>query len=111
MNIAASYLQLNKAGSNTTGAISVQDGNANIASNQQRTYGAGIGYTYGPANANFVYTHTQLDGVQGINAGGIALPGVTGMNLHMDNYEINGRYALTPRDDAMHVGERTIRRR
>jgi predicted porin len=96
LNIAASYLQLNNAGSNVTGAISVQNGNANIASNQQRTYGAGIGYTYGPATANFVYTHTQLDGVQGLASGGFTLPGVTGMNLHMDNYEINGKYALTP---------------
>jgi predicted porin len=96
LNFAASYLQLNNAGNNTTGAVSVTNGNANIASEQQRTYGAGVNYTYGPATAGFVYTHTQLDNVQGINAGGTPLPGVLGMNLHLDNYEINGRYALTP---------------
>jgi len=43
-----------------------------------------------------VYTHTQLDGITGVNVGGTTLPGVAGTNLHMDNYEVNGRYALTP---------------
>lgn len=96
LNFAASYLQLNNAGSNTVGAVSVTNGNANIASQQQRTYGAGVNYTYGPATAGFVYTHTQLDNVQGLASGGFTLPGVAGMNLHLDNYEINGKYALTP---------------
>jgi predicted porin len=96
LNFAASYLQLNHAGSNTSGAVSVTNGDANIASEQQRTYGAGVNYTYGPATAGFVYTHTQLDGVQGLASGGFTLPGVAGMNLHLDNYEINGKYAFTP---------------
>jgi predicted porin len=37
-----------------------------------------------------------MDGISGMNVGGATLPGVAGTNLHMDNYEVNGRYALTP---------------
>ncbi|MDE1182243.1 porin [Paraburkholderia sp.] len=98
LSVAASYLQLNKSGSsdNLSGAVSQGDGTAQIAANLQRTFGAGINYAYGPANVGFVYTHTQLDGITGVNVGGETLGGVAGTNLHMDNYELNGRYALTP---------------
>jgi general bacterial porin, GBP family len=97
LSVAAAYLQLNNSGSNNVGgAISQGDGTAAIAAQQQRTYGAGINYAYGPANVGLVYTHTQLDGITGVNVGGTTLPGVAGTNLHMDNYEVNGRYALTP---------------
>jgi general bacterial porin, GBP family len=97
LSIAASYLQLNNAGSsNLNGAVAVGNGDANIAASQQRTYGAGINYKYGPATAGFVYTHTQIDNLQGLNVGGTLLGGLVGTNLHMDNYEINGVYSLTP---------------
>ena len=97
LSVAAAYLQLNNSGSNNVGgAISQGDGTAAIAAQLQRTYGAGVNYTYGPANVGLVYTHTQLDGITGVNVGGTTLPGVAGTNLHLDNYEVNGRYALTP---------------
>ncbi|MDB5831099.1 MAG: porin [Caballeronia sp.] len=97
LSVAAAYLQLNNSGSNNVGgAVSQGDGTAEIAAQQQRTYGAGINYAYGPANVGLVYTHTQLDGITGVNVGGTTLAGVAGTNLHMDNYEVNGRYALTP---------------
>ena len=97
LSVAAAYLQLNNSGSNNVGgAISQGDGTAAIAAQQQRTYGAGLNYAYGPANVGLVYTHTQLDGITGVNVGGTTLAGVAGTNLHMDNYEVNGRYALTP---------------
>ena len=97
LSVAAAYLQLNNSGSNNVGgAISQGDGTAAIAAQLQRTYGAGVNYTYGPANVGLVYTHTQLDGITGVNVSGTTLPGVAGTNLHLDNYEVNGRYALTP---------------
>lgn len=97
LNVAAAYMQLNNSGSsNLGGAVSQGDGTAAIAANLQRTFGAGINYTYGPATVGFVYTHTQLDGITGADVGGVTLPGVAGTNLHLDNYELNGRYALTP---------------
>jgi len=97
LSVAASYLQLNNSGSsNLNGAVTQGNGTAEIAAMLQRTFGAGINYSYGPANLGFVYTHTQLDGITGVNVGGETLAGFGGTNLHLDNFELNGRYALTP---------------
>jgi predicted porin len=97
LSVAASYLQLNNSGStNLNGAVTQGNGTAEIAAMLQRTFGAGINYSYGPANVGFVYTHTQLDGITGVNVGGETLAGFGGTNLHLDNFELNGRYALTP---------------
>jgi GBP family porin len=97
LNVAAAYLQLNNSGSsNLGGAVSQGVGTANIAAALQRTYGVGANYAYGPATVGLLWTHTQLDGITGIDVGGTTLAGVGGMNLHLDNYEVNGRYALTP---------------
>jgi GBP family porin len=97
LNVAASYLQLNNSGStNLNGAVTQGNGTAEIAAMLQRTFGAGVNYSYGPANVGFVYTHTQLDGITGVNVGGDTLAGFGGTNLHLDNFELNGRYALTP---------------
>ncbi|NML34631.1 porin [Paraburkholderia antibiotica] len=97
LSVAAAYLQLNNSGSsNLNGAVSQGDGTSAIGAHLQRTYGAGINYAYGPAVVGFVYTHSQLDGITSMNVGGATLPGIAGTNLHLDNYEVNGRYALTP---------------
>jgi predicted porin len=97
LSVAASYLQLNNSGStNLNGAVTQGNGTAEIAAMLQRTFGAGINYSYGPANVGFVYSHTQLDGITGVNVGGETLAGFGGTNLHLDNFELNGRYALTP---------------
>ncbi|SIT46916.1 Porin Gram-negative type [Paraburkholderia piptadeniae] len=98
LNIAAAYLQLNNAGSNNTnGAISTgQGGAAQLAAQTQRSYGVGANYTYGPATVGLLWTHTQLDNLQSANVGGTFINGLAGTNLHMDNYEVNGRYELTP---------------
>ncbi|CAG4893821.1 porin [Paraburkholderia gardini] len=97
LNVAAAYLQLNNSGSNNTGgAVSSGDGNANLAAELQRTYGVGANYAYGPATVGLVWTHTQLDNLQSANVGGTFIGGLAGTNLHMDNYEVNGKYAFTP---------------
>ncbi|AUT63364.1 porin [Paraburkholderia terrae] len=98
LNVAAAYLQLNNSGSNNTnGAISAGAGGAaQLAAQTQRTYGVGTNYTYGPATVGLVYTHSQLDNLQSANVGGTFINGISGTNLHLDNYEVNGRYALTP---------------
>jgi len=96
LNVAAAYLQLNNSGSNTSGAVSTGDGSAQLAAQLQRTYGVGANYAYGPATVGLVYTHTQLDNLQSANVGGTFINGLAGTNLHMDNYEVNGRYAFTP---------------
>ena len=99
LNVAAAYLQLNNSltSTNSSGAVSAGAGdNANLTAALQRTYGVGANYSYGPATVGFVWTHTQDDNLiaGSQNGEGFTIP--TGTNLHLDNYEINGKYALTP---------------
>ncbi|CAG4888904.1 porin [Paraburkholderia saeva] len=97
LSVAAAYLQLNNAGSNNTGgAVSSGDGSANLAAELQRTYGVGANYAFGPATVGLLWTHTQLDNLQSANVGGTFIGGLAGTNLHMDNYEVNGKYSFTP---------------
>jgi predicted porin len=98
LNVGAAYLQLNNSGSltNTGGAVGLGNGDANVAARLQRTYGVGANYVYGPATVGLVWTHTRFDNMQGVNVGGTIISGLGGTNLGLDNYEVNGRYALTP---------------
>ncbi|MBN3807974.1 porin [Paraburkholderia sp. Ac-20347] len=96
LNVAAGYLQLNNSGTvggNTSGAASAD---TNISARLQRSFGVGANYTYGPAQVGFVWSHSQIDGLQSLGSGGTTLAGLSGLNLHMDNYELNGAYHLTP---------------
>jgi general bacterial porin, GBP family len=98
-NFGAAYMQNNNSrnNANANGAISAGQGNnANLTADQQRTFGAGLNYTYGPATVGFVYTNTHYDDLIAASQGGTSftLPG--GSNLHMNNFELNGRYSLTP---------------
>jgi general bacterial porin, GBP family len=98
LNVGAAYMQNNNSRTaNTNGAVSAGQGsNANLTADQQRTFGAGVNYTYGPARVGFVYTNTHYDDLIAATQGGTSftLPG--GSNLHLNNFELNGRYALTP---------------
>ena len=100
LDFAAAYLQLNNSPSwsNATGgaALGGQGNNFNLTAEQQRTYGVGVNYVYGPAKVGFVWTHTQYDNLLGGYQGGMAMSIPTGGNLHLDNFELNGRYAVTP---------------
>jgi len=99
LNIAAAYLQLNNSATvaNASGAASSgESNNFNLSAQTQRTFGAGANYTFGPATVGFVWTHAQYENLlAGGQSGDIfAIP--TGTNLRLDNFELNGRYALTP---------------
>jgi GBP family porin len=103
LNVAAAYLQLNNdlgakgALSNTSGAV---NGDNTLLAGRQRTFGAGLNYTFGPATAGFVYTQTNLNNFAGISSGasgvtgGLLFPNVT--SGHFQNFEVNGRYQITP---------------
>jgi GBP family porin len=98
LNVAASYMQLNNAGStlNASGAVT---SDATFAASRQRTYGAGVSYAFGPANVGFVFSQTHLDGATGIGASASGTSnGLTlnGGSARFTNYEVNGRYNLTP---------------
>ncbi|WP_144156458.1 porin [Paraburkholderia sp. BCC1885] len=101
LTVAAGYLQLNNdvtsaAITNTNGAL---DGDDTFFAGRQRTWGAGAKYAFGPAVAGFVFTQTLLNQAFGISAsqsgvtGGVAL---NGGSARFNNYEVNGRYAITP---------------
>ena len=99
LNVAAAYLQLNNSlgNSNSGGAVSAGAGsNANLTAATQRTYGVGANYSFGPATVGLLYTHTQDDNLIAGDQNGEGFTVPTGTNLHLDNYEVNGKYALTP---------------
>ncbi|HTJ93598.1 MAG TPA: porin [Pararobbsia sp.] len=93
--VAAGYMQLNGADGNTSGAVLASDNDNAFAAERQRIWGAGANYTIGPATVGFVWTHTQLDNIGSLNVNGNSFA-IGGANLHLDNYEVNGHYALTP---------------
>ncbi|MFC0397885.1 porin [Paraburkholderia rhizosphaerae] len=99
VTVSAAYLQLNQnltsaAISNTNGAV---NGDATLFADRQRTWGAGVAYTFGPVTTNFVFTQTLLDNAFGISAGESGLSNgfaLNGGSVRFNNYEVNGRYTL-----------------
>ncbi|KVP82404.1 porin [Burkholderia ubonensis] len=101
-NVAAAYMQLNNNVNGLAQAVSdpgAVAGDWTFAASRQRTWGAGLNYSFGPATAGFVFTQTRLTDSVAINAvqSGVT-GGITGLSggTRFNNYEINGRYALTP---------------
>ncbi|CAB3800074.1 porin [Pararobbsia alpina] len=95
LNVGVSYLQLDGSNStNTTGAIDVAESTANgtggflLGADVQRVAAAGLNYTLGSAVVGFVYSHSEFEGTEAF--------GSAGGNLRFDNYEVNGKYSLTP---------------
>jgi GBP family porin len=94
LRLAVSYLSLNEPNSaqNTNGAV-VND--YAFQADKQQTYGAGGSYAFGPATLGFVYTHTTLDAVQNFGTGaGLSTAGSS--DVKINNYELNGKYSVTP---------------
>jgi general bacterial porin, GBP family len=99
-NFAAAYMHLNNAVNLSTSTGAVTD-SPFLAASQQRIWGGGLNYTFGPATVGFVFTQSRLDNATGIaNAGpSSTVPNLvfaTPTSLRFNNYEVNGRYALTP---------------
>jgi general bacterial porin, GBP family len=103
INLAAGYLQFNNAG-NGSGAITTNDTSANFIAERQRIWSLGGNYTFGPATVGLVWSHTQIDNPAGVFSFGTgtylgandASAGTLEGSLHLDNYEVNMKYALTP---------------
>ncbi|PCE28545.1 porin [Burkholderia ubonensis] len=101
-NVAAAYMQLNNNVNGLSQAVGdpgAVTGDWTFAASRQRTWGAGLNYTFGPATAGFVFTQTRLNNSVAISAGQSGVSGgITGLSgsTRFNNYEINGRYALTP---------------
>src|ERR1700738_3905284 len=102
--VAAAYLQANNPSTTAGGAIN-NGGDANFVASRLRVFGGGINYTFGPATAGFVYTNTDLKnptadgylvGTETILPVVGPLAGGTMNRLRFQNFEVNGKYQLTP---------------
>lgn len=99
--IAAAYLQANNPSSTASGAIN-NGGDENFLAHRLRIFGAGINYTFGNATLGFAYTNSSIDEpVSSEYVGAITPTTGTLSNLRFANYEINGKYQITP---AFYVG-------
>lgn len=93
---AAGYLQINGSNSttNTGGAVDLAESAANgtggfqLGADVQRTAGAALSYGFGPVMTGFVYTHSQFQNTASF--------GATHGSMRFDNFEVNGKYAVTP---------------
>jgi GBP family porin len=102
---AASYLQLNNGGSaaNLAGATDsivnpagqVTGSDSTFSAGQQRTFGAGFDYAFGPATVGFVFTETKLENATGINNTSASPIPLANSSLRFDNYEVNAVYNVT----------------
>jgi general bacterial porin, GBP family len=99
LNLAAAYLQMNNAGggtlgTNPNGAIALGDGSADFVAGRQRIWGAGGSYVFGPATVGLLWTHSQIDDMASVFAGGAGNVPLNG-GLRLDNYEVNARYSVS----------------
>ncbi|TAL94349.1 MAG: porin [Paraburkholderia sp.] len=102
--VAAAYLNADNPGQSSGGAITSTD--ANFVTERLRIFGGGINYTFGPATVGFVYTNTNiknpsantgyLSSTETIEPVTGALAGGKLSTLKYQNFEINGKYQITP---------------
>jgi predicted porin len=88
LRVGAGYAQQNNPLSNTVGAvpstITLADGTPVLSQNYRaRQFGAGASYAFGPALVGALWTQSRLDNSS------VA-------SNHVNNYEVNGKYNLTP---------------
>lgn len=104
LSFAAAYLQLNNGGTatNLSGATDsiatngqVTASDSTFSAGQQRTFGAGLNYEFGPAKVGFVFSETKLENATGINNTSSTSINFASSSLRFDNYELSARYRLT----------------
>ncbi len=95
--VAAAYLQANNPSSSASGAIN-NGGDENFLAKRLRVFGGGVNYTFGSATAGFVYTNTDITSpLSTTYISGSILPATGTLNaLKFQNFEINGKYQITP---------------
>ncbi|SDH98611.1 porin [Paraburkholderia phenazinium] len=100
--VAAAYMQADNPGVTTSGAITTND--ASFIAERMRVFGAGINYTFGPATVGFAYTNSNYKNPAANGYISTTAPLVTGATLNtlkFQNFEVNGKYQITP---AFYVG-------
>ena len=94
--VAAAYLQADNPGVGSNGAITAND--ASFIAGRMRVFGGGINYTFGSATVGFAYTNSNYKDPTGNGYIGIPLAanGVLLNTLKYQNFEVNGKYQITP---------------
>ncbi len=115
LQLAGAYMAIDNPGENGAGAVTTTD--ANFIAQKLQVFGGGVNYTYGPVTGGFVYTNSYNQHpvtttyLTAFNAEGqseqapLAVPGNTLNSLRFQNFEINGKYQITP---AFFVGAQYI---
>jgi predicted porin len=91
LHLGAAYAQQNNPAANTSGASDgVLANTAGVLTGnfRQRQFGTGASYGFGPALVGVAWTQSRVDNLVG------AAPGQR--QGHTNNYEINGKYNVTP---------------
>ena len=89
------YLQADNAGTTEGGGIATSD--ASYISERMRIFGAGINYTTGPATVGVAYSNTYNKNPSGNGYLGASFtPAGTVSAIKYHNFEVNGKYQLTP---------------
>ena len=95
LKLGAGYVFGSKVGSTAGGALATND--ATYIASQMRVFGAGINYTTGPATVGFVYSNSNYRNPTGNSyVSAIAAPGVTVDAIKYHNFEVSGKYQITP---------------
>jgi predicted porin len=85
LTLGAAYSQQNNPGNTAGGAIAGTTSSIGAAAFRQREYGVGAGYAFGPAQLGLAWTQARADHLAGLSGA-----------IRSDNYEVNGKYNLTP---------------
>jgi predicted porin len=91
LHLGAAYAQQNNPAANTSGAsdgVLANTSGVLTGDFRQRQFGAGASYGFGPALVGVAWTQSRVDNLVG------AAPGQR--QGHTNNYEINGKYNVTP---------------
>ncbi|SMG60742.1 porin [Paraburkholderia susongensis] len=93
LHLGAAYAQQNNPAANTSGAsdgVLANTAGVYPATSQfrQRQFGAAASYGFGPAVVGVAWTQSRIDNLVGAEVGQ--------RQGHTNNYEINGKYNLTP---------------
>ncbi|ALK33385.1 porin [Burkholderia plantarii] len=95
LQVGAAYLEADNPGRTADGAAAA--GDTNFVADRMRTFGGGVNYTFGGATVGFVYTKTDLKNpVATVYLPASTLSGLGLTATRFDNFEVNGKYQLTP---------------
>jgi general bacterial porin, GBP family len=99
VSLVASYVEFDRsagtANYNPNGAVTNSDGDATITGGREQIWGLGAHYKFDRAALGFVWTHSATKDVDSVWQGGSLVP-LVGNELRFDNFEVNGRYFVTP---------------